>query len=72
MGRIAQFWNKWLGRVEPAEPHLWHPWRPLIIPFRCADGQLGWGVDKVWRRRRNGQWEYQEDPLTQKEWDDSL
>lgn len=68
---IAQAWNAWLGRTYPTDPTLWHRWY-LVVPVRCIDGQLGWGLGKVWRRWHNGRWEYQEDPQTPEEWADSL
>jgi len=41
-------------RVQP-RPNAWHLWR-VLIPRRSIAGRLVWG--EVWRRERDGQWEY--------------
>jgi len=47
-------------------PLLFHLWLPLAywLPVRTLDGDVADGSGKLWRRRRAGRWEYQQDAET--------
>jgi len=52
-----------IGRVRPADPRVWHPWR-VFIPVWTIDDRVGTGLDgqTLWRRlNADGKWEFQED-----------
>ena len=56
--------EKLSGRVPPADLTLWHRWF-CFIPVLTLDGTL---TSNVWRRKRNGRWEYQARDETTAEW----
>lgn len=43
---------------------LWHKCRTPIFPRRTIDGSRTLYVGQVWRRKRNGEWEYRQDAET--------
>ena len=56
---------------EPvADETVWH--KRLNAPWfvRTIDGRFIWEDEgQIWRRKRNGKWEYQRDPETKEEYD---
>ncbi|MCP3446158.1 hypothetical protein [Bradyrhizobium sp. CCGUVB14] len=60
---MIDFVKSILGRELPPDAALWHRWR-LFVPF-VRDVNGAWILsDEIWRRRRNGRWEYSRRPPT--------
>ena len=55
---VAGFYD----RLPPTDPFSWHRWNVLLRPVTSIDGTLL--IGRVWRRRRDDAWEYQENPET--------
>jgi exopolysaccharide production protein ExoZ len=54
-----------------ADETLWHQTRGAPPPFaRTISGSPISGLGRIWRRKRNGKWEYQQDPETAEEFED--
>ena len=54
-------------REIPPDPSVWHRWNTILRPVRTISG--AWTLGIVWRRRRNGPWEYQRREETEGDWD---
>jgi hypothetical protein len=53
------------GRNKPFDTSRWHQWETGRF-VRTIDGH--WTVGAVWRRARNGRWEYQEREESEEDW----
>lgn len=51
-----------------ADEIIWH--KRLRAPWfaRTIDGKIVAGPGQIWRRKRNGEWEYQQDDETFEDW----